>query len=271
MCIQTKATYKDGRQNMEKSNNSQRKLAVGMLLLSIPVVKAIHTYIRTSRGNRATYSLENTDVLPKNSLYGKTIIFLGSSVTYGSASGGISFVDYMQKRDGIRPIKEAVSGTTLVDEDLMGKKSYIARMKTIDKNIKADAFVCQLSTNDATVKKPLGSISSSFRSEDFDTKTILGAIEYVIAYARQTWNCPILFYTGTKYKSKFYEQMVNALLEIKKKWNIEVLDLWHDEEMNQVSKHDYNLYMANAIHPSKAGYREWWTPKFEEKLKEICG
>ena len=50
---------------------------------------------------------------------------------------------------------------------------------------------------------------------------------------------------------------------------VEVLDLWNDEEMNQVDKKDYAIYMANGIHPTKAGYREWWTPKFEEKLREI--
>lgn len=61
------------------------------------------------------------------------------------------------------------------------------------------------------------------------------------------------------------------LYRIKDKWNIEILDLWHDEAMNEVSKEDYGLYMVNGIHPSKAGYREWWTPKFEEKLKEMFG
>ena len=71
----------------------------------------------------------------KNPLFGKTVIFLGSSVTYGSASGGISFADFLQKEDGIVSVKEAVSGTTLVDGD---NTSYIARMKTIDKNLKAD-------------------------------------------------------------------------------------------------------------------------------------
>ncbi len=26
------------------------------------------------------------------------------------------------------------------------------------------------------------------------------------------------------------------------------------------------LLMVNTIHPSKAGYRDWWTPEFEEAL-----
>ena len=53
-------------------------------------------------------------------------------------------------------------------------------MKKIDKNIKADAFVCQLSTNDATKEMPLGVISDSFNMNDFDTQTVAGAIEYMM-------------------------------------------------------------------------------------------
>lgn len=224
---------------------------------------------RFAKGNDRKYDVDHTDVLPENVLKNKKIIFLGSSVTYGSASKGESFVEFLEKRDGIVPVKEALSGTTLVDEEVRGRKSYIARMKRIDTDIEADCFVCQLSTNDATMAKPLGKVTESFEMEDFDTGTIAGAIETIIAYARKTWNCPILFYTGTRYKSKRYEQMIDLLHQIEKKWNISVLDLWHDEEMNSVSDKDYRLYMVNGIHPSKAGYREWWTPKFEEKLKEV--
>lgn len=163
-------------------------------------------------------------------------------------------------------IKEAVSGTLLVDEKVWGKQSYITRMKTIDTGIQADAFICQLSTNDATMKKTMGAISDSFEMEDFDTHTIAGAIEYVIAYAKETWNCPVIFYTGTQYDSEQYGEMVELLLDIQKKWDIGVIDLWNDEEMNAVNDKDYKLYMVNGIHPSRAGYKEWWLPKFEEYL-----
>jgi len=33
-------------------------------------------------------------------------------------------------------------------------------------------------------------------------------MEYIICYAKQTWNCPVLFYTGTKYDSEQYAEMV---------------------------------------------------------------
>ena len=44
------------------------------------------------------------------------ILFLGSSVTYGTASGGYSFADCISKKNGAYMYKEAVGGTTLTDE-----------------------------------------------------------------------------------------------------------------------------------------------------------
>ena len=204
--------------------------------------------------------------LCKETLGGKRIIFLGSSVTYGACAMVQSFIEALEEKDGIIAIKEAVSGTLLVDEDVADGKSYIARLATIDTNIKADAFVCQLSTNDASHNKPLGIISDSYAKENFDTKTIAGAIEFIIAYAKQTWHCPVIFYTGTKYDSDLYKKMVELLLSIQKKWQIDVIDLWNDIEMNQVSPENYKRYMSDPIHPLRDGYREWWLPKFEEGI-----
>ncbi len=218
----------------------------------------------TFDGNNEKFSVSNTAEDPESPLKDKTIIFLGSSVTYGSGAKGESFVDFSAKKDGIFSIKEAVPGTTLVDN---GENSYISRMKKIDKSIKADAFICQLSTNDATLKLPVGTISESKNIDDFDTSTIAGSIEYIISYANSTWKCPVIFYTGTKYDSLEYETMVKLLKDIQEKWNIGIIDLWNND-MNNISKLKYKLYMKDPIHPTRAGYREWWLPEFEKYLTE---
>lgn len=260
------------KQKMSKKKKILMIVGVIILILAIQTPLMIALFRGDfAAGNKAAYSLENTPALESSPLQGKTILFLGSSVTYGSNSGGVSFVEYMEKRDGIIPVKEAVSGTLLVDEPADGKESYIARMKSMDTSIQADAFICQLSTNDASKNKPLGTVSDSFDMETFDTHTVAGAIEYIIAYAKATWDCPVIFYTGTQYDSEAYGKMVDLLLEIQKKWDIGVIDLWNNEEMNAVSETDYKLYMVNAIHPSKAGYRDWWTPVMEEYLYNYLG
>ena len=217
-------------------------------------------------GNRAKYHPDRVETKKDSTLRGKRMIFLGSSVTLGAASLGISFADYLEKMDGIEMIKEAVSGTTLVTGSNTDSTSYIPRMKTIDPDYQADCFVCQLSTNDATQGKPFGTVSDSFDPESFRTETIAGAIEYIIAYAKKTWGCPVVFYTGTKYESDAYGKMVCLLQKIQAKWDIGVIDMWNDPGMQAVSKKDYRLYMADGIHPTQAGYLLWWTPFMEKYL-----
>ena len=217
--------------------------------------------IRSLAGNKDEYDIRHVSHDSSSVLNGKRMIFLGSSVTFGAASLEQSFVEILAKKCGVIPYKEAVSGTTLVNDRNDGS-SYIERMKTIDPSWKADAFICQLSTNDATKKKPAGVLSEG----SYDITTIAGAIEYIIAYAKETWNCPVFFYTGTKYDSTEYAQMVELLMKIQRKHNIEVIDLWHTPPMKEVSEEEYKLYMADPIHPTKAGYLKWWTPEIERQL-----
>ncbi len=219
-----------------------------------------------AKGNYGEYGLENIVATENSPIKDKTIIFLGSSVTYGYGALGVSFADFLEKSDGIHAVKEAVSGTTLVDQK---SNSYVSRLKTIDTNIKADAFVCQLSTNDATKEKPLGKVSDSFDINSFDTQTVAGAIEYIIAYAKDTWNCPVIFYTQAKYDSDYYGEMVSLLLEIQKKWDIHIIDFWNDEKINNITEEEKKLYLVDNIHPTKVGYKIWWLPKIQKSLYEV--
>ena len=247
---------------------SKLKIVVSILLVVIFVsgICVSNMFGFFNGGNYGEYSLKNTSAIENSPIKDKTVIFLGSSVTYGYGSMGVSFADFLEKTDGIIAIKEAVSGTTLVD---VKDNSYVSRMKTIDKDINADAFVCQLSTNDATKEMPLGEISESYDINDFDTQTIAGAIEYIIAYAKATWDCPVIFYTQAKYDSDHYAKMVDLLLEIQQKWDITVIDFWNDAEINNITEEQRKLYLIDHIHPTKAGYKEWWLPIFQETLYHI--
>lgn len=246
---------------------SKLKILISIILVVVLIAGGYvgNMFGMFNSGNYGEYSLKNTETIQDSPIKDKTIIFLGSSVTYGYGSMGVSFADYLEKTDGIHAVKEAVSGTTLVD---IKDNSYVSRMKTIDKNIKADAFVCQLSTNDATKEMPLGEIGDSYDINDFDTQTIAGAVEYIIAYVKGTWNCPVVFYTQAKYDSDHYAKMVDLLLEIQDKWQITVIDFWNDAEINNITDAQHKLYLVDHIHPTKAGYKEWWLPKFQKVLYE---
>ena len=211
------------------------------------------------------YALENIAPLENAPLAGKKLIFLGSSVTEGVKTG-ISFVDYIGARNGCEIIKEAVGGTTLVNES---GNSYIPRMETIDPEFEADAFICQLSTNDASGEKALGEISESMNKEDFDTTTVAGAIEYIIAYAKETWDCPVIFYTNPKYDNEHYASMVAILEDIAEKWDIDLVNLWEDEDINKMIEEDRKNLLYDFIHPRPGFYLDVWTPYFENAIGNV--
>ena len=180
-------------------------------------------------------------------LTGKNILFLGSSVTYGSSAGGVSFADIMCKQLGANCIKEAVSGTTLADID---EASYVARLKKVDPATRVDLLICQLSTNDANSSR----IKDSLQTED--------AIRFILEYGKSTFRCPVAFYTGTYFESEKYKAMIELLYRLQKEYDFAILDLYHDEEMLAVSPEDYKAYMSDHVHPNLLGYEQWWTPKF---------
>ena len=215
-------------------------------------------------GNAPNYSMDNVSELEDSPFKDKKILFLGSSVTYGSASMQEGIPEYFRIRFGCEITKEAVSGTTLVDN---GTRSYVQRLlKKVDTKENYDLVVVQLSTNDATNALPLGEIAGRKSLSEFDTRTITGAMEYIIAYARDTWGCPVAFYTNARYDSQEYAAMVTRLKELQAEWGICVMDLWTSDEFNTLSEEERALYMNDHIHPTKAGYRDWWCPEMERQL-----
>lgn len=178
--------------------------------------------------------------------------FLGSSVTYGHASGGRSFVDMIDTDDnGISTVKSAISGTTLVNN---GTSSYVARLQTeFRKYGTPDKLIVQLSTNDATQGLALGTLSNSFDMADFDQSTIIGAMEYIIAYAKETWDCEVIFYTNCPYESTNYAAMVQALYQVHGKWGIGIVDFYAGIGANEPTC--LATCMSDSIHPNIFGYR----------------
>ena len=194
-------------------------------------------------------------------------------MTYGAASQGQSFVDLFAALDGVAATKEAISGTTLVDRPSAWAKkmvgngdSYVTRLQQYDARTDFDAIVCQLSTNDATTHQPLGEISLSFDPSDFDVLTITSALEFIASYCAHHWAAPLVFYTGSYYESPEYSAMVTKLHELAKKRHFAVIDLFSGNSFNTISPTDYTLFMADPIHPTKAGYLRWWYPEMKAQL-----
>lgn len=249
---------------MKKSTAIIAGVAAGMALCGVA------GYLRSTgifhRGNTEQYDTAHAQRNDASPLKGKKIFCLGSSVTFGMNPQKKSFVEFLEARTGCTCIKEAVPGTTLAD---FREESYVQRLMKYPAEEAPDLFLCQLSTNDAARGLPLGEVAEGWDPANFDPATTTGAMETIIAYVKENWGCPVVFYTGTRYTTyggKKYDAMVTRLLELKEKWGIEVVDLYHELD---VKDKNYTLYMKDPIHPTLAGYGLWWTPVIEKKLEEL--
>ncbi|MBO5328324.1 MAG: SGNH/GDSL hydrolase family protein [Clostridia bacterium] len=252
-------------------------------------------YIGTARAaNDAAYDASKQE-MHESPLKDKVIYWLGSSVTYGSASNGQSMADYLAALTGCVSKKDAVSGTTIFDDNkstATGADSYTRRLvnsKVYDKEEHVDAFICQISTNDARNDRlnKRGEITAANITESgvFDKATTLGGVEFIISYVTETWGCPVYFYSGSYFgdeglrkgsnpKGSEYGKLVDQVKQIADKYNaidgyeVGVIDMYNDADFNaKASDNYYSWVMSDAIHPKKAGYLEWWTPYFESYLE----
>ena len=177
--------------------------------------KAVVTNKKGSgNGNGPAYALSKAGTSGyANKLKSRKFMFLGSSITAGLYSGKVSFVDYMDKRNGSKSVKLAKSGTTLARSKVAG--SYVERLTkwcNAHPAYEPDVFVCQLSLNDSMNGVPLGSIrgidmsrltgKNDANANDYlaklykRTNTVAGAIEFVTAYAYNRWpDCQVVFFT----------------------------------------------------------------------------
>jgi len=248
--------------------------------------------------NGAEYAIDEV-VEISSPLKGKTLYWLGSSVTYGSASNGVSMADYISKLTGSSFVKDAVSGTTIFSDGSSvnsGEKSYTSRLTNsqyFDKDAKVDAFICQISTNDCIAnnlnKRGRITDDDTLNMEDFNLKTSLGGVEYIISYVTNTWDCPIYFYSGAYFsdgnnktqrqnsnpKGSDYATFIGQVKQIADKWNeymdyhVEVIDLFNDKGFNnQASDKYYSWATSDPIHPKKAGYLQWWSPFIQNQLEK---
>ena len=236
-------------------------------------------------GNDMAYDKTRITPDPASPLQGKTIYWLGSSVTYGAGSNGQSMAHFMAAKDGVTSIVEAMSGTTLATGEQKPETSYVSRLLASEKFDKT----AKIETNDAKAANMpnIGTLTAPDVTdpEAFDLSTAAGAIEYIIRYVHDTWHCPILFYSGSYFgddgargnadpSGSDYAKLIAMTHNAAEKWNaidgfeVSVLDLYNDAVFNAlVSDADYAYLMRDPVHPHKAGYLLWWLPAFENALQ----
>lgn len=218
-----------------------------------------------------TSSIYGYRELYEHPLADKNIFYLGSSITYGASSGGKAFGEMIGELTGNAYQKQAVSGTTLVNN---GASSYVARFDNFDWTKKPDLLVVQLSTNDFSQNKPMGEVIGSKSSEACDQTTVTGAIEYIVAKTQElSPDTKVVFYTCAVkekwgFRAAYADYIEKTMPTLLRKWKgtLYMLDLFNADYARYV---EATGYMGDDIHPNATGYAHIFVPEMLNCFIEI--
>lgn len=255
---------------MIKIFKSKKNIALLCVLLAaviviVCIVSAGHGGF--SKGNSSDYDVSSLTLNDDSVMKDDTIVFVGSDFTLGLKADNQSFIDYLRAVDGL-------NAATFTEENigLTSKKdvSFISLVESIPKeHASPKAIFCEIPYYDAKHGTKLGEISDSYMLSDFDTETAIGAMEYIMCYAKMNWSCPVFFYTSADYNSsKKYEKLVSAARRVSDKWNMPMLDFTSNDKIDSLEKSDKSLYFVDSRNMTKAGYNEIVAPEFENFITE---
>ncbi len=200
-----------------------------------------------------------------SSLTGKKALFVGDSISYGSADGigGQAWAGRLARDYGLQSHNASVSGWSF---------STIRTGRITDQILNApqeefDYVILHGGVNDAwgdgEMVAPEGQVTRSYDPAYFDVTTYAGGLEELIyetyrKYPTATVGYIINFDTP---EAKTVGRLTSIAdyyakgMEICKKWGVHVLDLYHDDVVNHQIMEVHTLnYMADAVHPNAAGY-----------------
>lgn len=239
-------------------------ILVGLVTLNVRLNKNPSEPTTTFTTQPVSYMTTAAGTTEKSDLF-NTVIFLGTDFTIGTKAKQ-SFTDVLQENNFIHSAVFAKKGITMVEDK--DDDNYISLLKTIPTEHAAPTLLMfEISYFDAKGKSKIGEISTSYNYEDFDTKTVIGAMEYIVSYSQKTWCCPVAIYTCYNNDSEEYARLVDAAYEVQKKWGTDVLDLYYPMDV-RISNQNKELYLKDKLNPTTKGYKDFFAPLFKKYLIE---
>ena len=169
---------------------------------------------------------------------------LGDSITQGLTNNNVSFADYLE----LSVIKYGVSGTTIAKQE--GEtNSFLERYSSMGQ---ADITMVMGGTNDCNLDIPLGESTSTNEYEFYGAlKSLCSGL--ITKYADKL----IFFATPIKRKTTQtnLQQYAQAIKDVCATYNIPVLDLYNDLNMNPNVEAQYTKYYNDWLHPNNEGHK----------------
>ena len=215
-------------------------------------------------------------------LSGKTIVFLGDSVTVGlgwqneigDTKNKYGWAKIIQEHFPTATVKNlAISGACIANTgnyiDVIYQ--YVAMSKTELPDYytpNPDYIIFSGGANDGLNSVSMGTICDGFAPAYENINTTIGALEYMFANAYNAYPTARKGFIITQRLTNVVEEYYDAIRNVCQKWSIPVLDLSRVGEINAFIDGIATTYFPtdDRVHPNEKCYREILAPKVEEWL-----
>lgn len=224
-----------------------------------------------------TITMENatqikTEVLSKseNPLYKASAYYDGDSICYGANSSGNSYPDIIAERNEMYLTKKAVSGTTIAIRDGY-TNSILERVKAMTDDY--DYVVLEGGYNDCVQGVTLGTITTGYQT-DVDESTFIGAMESICKFlCTNYFEKKKLFIVPHRTLNTEVDSYYDSAITVCKKWGIPTIDLRDECNLipfiGETVQTQYFEGANTGVHPTEQGYRVFYVPKIEGRMKTL--
>lgn len=206
----------------------------------------------------------------------KKILNLGDSIATDYVGSRSYSYQFAQKTGAILSQDYAENGATLSLTSDQGTRGCILTQARTAVNsypsANYDIIMIDGGTNDDNHNRTLGTIKSTNGiytdgdyTAEFDTTTIIGALETIFKILRTQYpNAIIVFVIPhlNEHNTAFYNTMTETIRQTCEKWAIAILDMMKNGELNARMEVMRNLYTdQGGTHPNTEGIRKFYVPK----------
>lgn len=204
-------------------------------------------------------------------LYDKSVYFVGDSVCAG-AENATSYADLISEKYNMVMTKDAKSGTKLVTTD---PNSICGRVQTVTDTY--DYVIIEGGFNDMFANEPIGTLTNGFIGTNFDTTTVIGAVEKIFAVlylsnpeAKKLFILPhrktLANYWSGNVQKNYWDAIKSACV----KWSVPCLDLAECSGL-AIWGSSFEKYFAEpqGTHPLIEGYKKFYCPKIESAMEAL--
>lgn len=221
-----------------------------------------------------TKFIENGAIVPElppvnkdSVLYGKSVLFVGDSITEAICEVNIpalataaGWPGRIGMANNMLFVNKGLSGASI--SNVRGTNTVLAQLQSM-KNRDFDLLIMHGGVNDAWDEAPVGQMTAldNFDGTTFDQSTFAGGLEYLFWYAKTYYPDAVKGYIinfrlpGSSIgKLSDMSEYFSVARQICDKWEIPYLDMYANDELNDRMKATTRYALGDYIHPNDRGY-----------------